>query len=333
MKSENGARRKSDRVYGTASALLGSSALLFLFLILVVLAVFSYPSIVVNGSKFFSSVTWNPGISTELVNINGFPAMSGASYGMLVFVSGTLISSALALLIGAPLSIGVAVFLATLAPKRLSKSLSFFVELLAGIPSIVFGFWGMIVLGPLLVNVIEPALAQYLGFIPGFGGPVYGYGLLASGVILSLMIVPIIAAISRDAMTQTPVELKEAGMALGMTNWEVTRKIVLPYAKTAIIGSLVLGLGRALGETMAVVMVSQSALNILPGSIYYPINTLSAFMAVSFDSAFTDPSGMEVSALVELALVLFVITTAVNVVARLLMRHGFISSAEHLVQV
>ena len=333
MKAGNSSKRVVDRGYGAVSALLGSSALLFLFLILVMLAIFSFPSIVVNGAKFFTSVTWNPGISTNLVNIRGFPAMSGASYGMLVFLAGTLISSALALLIGAPLSIGVAIFLTTLAPKRLSASLSFFVELLAGIPSIVFGFWGMIVLGPLLVNTVEPAIAQYLGFIPGFGGPVYGYGLMASGIILALMIVPIIAAISRDAMTQTPVELKEAGMALGMTSWEVTRKIILPYAKTAIIGSLVLGLGRALGETMAVVMVSQSALNILPQSIYYPINTLSAFMAVTFDSAFTDPSGMEVNALVELALVLFAITTAVNIVARLLVRHGFISSTEHLVQV
>ena len=333
MKAGSSPKRVVDRVYGAFSALLGSSALLFLILILVMLAVFSFPSIVVNGAKFFTSVTWNPGISTNLVNIRGFPAMSGASYGMLVFLAGTLISSALALLIGAPLSIGVAIFLTTLAPKRISTSLSFFVELLAGIPSIVFGFWGMIVLGPILVNTVEPAIAQYLGFIPGFGGPVYGYGLLASGIILALMIVPIIAAISRDAMTQTPVELKEAGMALGMTSWEVTRKIILPYAKTAIIGSLVLGLGRALGETMAVVMVSQSALNILPQSIYYPINTFSAFMAVTFDSAFTDPSGMEVNALVELALVLFAITTAVNIVARLLVRHGFISSTEHLVQV
>ncbi len=333
MKAGNSRRRLVDRVYDFVSALLGSSALLFLFMILAVLAVFSLPSLVVNGLNFFTTVIWNPGISTTLTAVRGFPAMSGASYGMLVFFSGTLISSGLALLIGAPLSIGVAIFLSMIAPKRLSASLSFFVELLAGIPSIVFGFWGLLVLAPLLVNVVEPVMAQYLGFIPGFGGPVYGYGLIASGLVLALMIVPIVSAISRDAMSQTPIELKEAAMALGMTNWEVTRKVVLPYAKTAIVGSLVLGLGRALGETMAVAMVSQSALNILPMTVYYPINTLSAFMAVTFDSALTDPSGMEISSLAELALVLFIITTTVNIVARLLVRRGFISSAEHLVQV
>ena len=333
MKAGNSWKRSADRVYSFASALLGSSAVLFLFMILVVLVIYSAPSIVVNGLHFLTTIIWNPGISTTLTSIRGFPAMSGASYGMLVFFTGTLVSSGLALLIGAPLSLGVAVFLTTVAPKRLSTPLSFFVELLAGIPSIVFGFWGLIVLGPLLLNYVEPAMATYFGFIPGFGGPVYAYGFLASGVVLALMVVPIVSAISRDAMAQTPTELKEAGMALGMTNWEVTRKVVLPYAKTAIVGSVVLGLGRALGETMAVIMVSQGALNTMPASVYYPINTLAAFMAVTFDSAFTDPSGMEISALIELALVLFFITTTANIVARLLVRRGFISSAEHLVQV
>jgi phosphate transport system permease protein len=323
----------TDRVYSLVSALLGSSALRFRFMILAILAVFGFPSIVVNGAKFFTTAVWDPGISSTLISIDGFQAMSAASYGMLVFFTGTIVSSTLALLVGAPLSLGVAIFLTTLAPRRLSAPLSFFVELLAGIPSVVFGFWGMVVLGPILLNHVEPALARYLGFIPGLGGPVYGYGLLASGLVLAIMIVPIISAISRDAMAQTPVELKEAGLALGLTNWEVTRKIILPYARTTIVGSAVLGLGRALGETMAVAMVSQSALNILPRTVYYPINTLSAFMAVTFDSALTDPSRMEVSALVELALVLFAITTSVNIAARLLVRRGFISSAEHLVQV
>ncbi|MDG6989201.1 MAG: phosphate ABC transporter permease subunit PstC [Nitrososphaerota archaeon] len=333
MKAASGWKRSADRVYAFVSALLGSSALLFLFMILAVLVTFGTASVAVNGLNFFTTIIWNPGISTTLTTIRGFAAMSGASYGMLVFFSGTLISSGLALLIGAPLSLGVAVFLTTVAPKHVSNSLSFFVELLAGIPSVVFGFWGFLVLAPMLFNYVEPAMASYLGFIPGFGGPVYGYGLLASGIVLALMIVPIVSAISRDAMAQTPVELKEAGMALGMTNWEITRKVVLPYAKTAIVGSLVLGLGRALGETMAVVLVSQSALNIVPKTLYYPINTLSAFMAVTFDSALTDPSGMEVSAIAELALVLLLITTTANIVARLLVRRGFISSAEHLVQV
>jgi phosphate transport system permease protein len=268
-----------------------------------------------------------------VVSVAGVKAMEGASYGMLVFFIGTLLSSGLALLIGAPLSLGVAIFLSEFAPARVSTVASFFVELLAGIPSIVFGFWGFIVLGPYLLKNVEPSISRFLGFIPFLGGHVYSYGLPTSGIVLALMIVPIIASISRDAMSQAPTDLREAGQALGMTKWEITRKVVLPYAKTAIVGSIVLGLGRALGETMAVAMVSQSAVNIVPKSLYYPINSIAAFMAQTLDSAFTDPTSMEVYALVELAVVLFAITTIINVLARLLVRQGFITSAEHVVQV
>lgn len=322
-----------DRVYKAVSALLGSSAFIFLFLILGVLLIFSCPSLIVNGIGFFTRVTWNPNISGSVTVIHGIRAMSNASYGMLVFFLGTLLSSGLALLIAVPISLGIAVFLTEVAPRRVSFGLSFFVELLAGIPSIVFGFWGLLVLGPFLKAYIEPGMATYLSFIPYFRGPVLSYGLPASGVILALMIVPIIASISRDAMSQTPLELKEAAMALGTTRWETTRRVVLPYARTAILGSVVLGLGRALGETMAVAMVSQSAVNLLPTNFYYPINSLAAFMAQTLDSAFTDPTSMEVYALVELALVLLAITTTVNIIARLMVRQGFISSAEHVVQV
>ncbi|HVC27367.1 MAG TPA: phosphate ABC transporter permease subunit PstC [Nitrososphaerales archaeon] len=331
--SRKASSNTTDRVYKVVSALLGSSAFLFLFLTIVVLVIFSYPSFIVNGLGFFTSITWNPSLSGSVVTVNGIRSMSGASFGMLVFFSGTLLSSGLALLIGVPLSLGIAIFLSEVAPQRISNIMSFFVELLAGIPSIVFGFWGFLVLGPFLIHSVEPVMAKYLYFIPYFGGKVYSYGLPASGLILALMTVPIIASISRDAMAQTPIELREAGRALGLTDWEVTRKIVLPSARTAIAGSIVLGLGRALGETMAVVMVSESAVNILPKTFYYPINSIAAFMAQTLDSAFTDPTKMEIYALVELAVVLLLITTTVNVIARLLVRRGFITSAEHVVQV
>jgi len=175
-------------------------------------------------------------------------------------------------------------------------------------------------------------MARYLWFIPGFKGPVYSSGLLASGLILSLMIVPIVASISRDAMAQTPRELKEGGRALGMTNWEITWKIVLPYARTGIIGGVMLGLGRALGETMAVAMVSQGA-TYLPTSLYSSINSIAAWLALNFDGAATDSTYMFIYALGELALVLLAVTTTVNIVARLLVKRGFFSSAEHVVQV
>jgi phosphate transport system permease protein len=321
-----------DRIYSAATAVLSGSAFLFLFLILGVLIIYSFPSFVVNGLDFFITTTWNVPTNNPIVLVHGFQTLQGASYGMLVFFFGTLITSSLALVLGVPLGLGIAIFLSQIAPHRVASPISFMVELLAGIPSVIYGLWGFIVLGPILVRYIEPAMASYLGFIPGFEGPTYSSGLLASGMILAIMIVPIIASISRDVMTQTPIELKEGGKALGLTNWEVTRKIVLPYAKTGIVGSIILGLGRALGETMAVAMVSNGA-TFLPKTLYYPINSIAAFLAVNFDGAFEDPSKMFVYSLGELALVLLAVTMAVNVAARLLVRRGFFGSAEHMIQV
>jgi phosphate transport system permease protein len=314
------------------TALLGSSAFLFLFLIVGVLIIYSYPSFVVNGFNFFVSTKWNVPTENAVVVVNGIKTLSGASYGMVVFFAGTLITSTLAIIIGVPLSLGIAIFLSQLAPRRIASPVSFLVELLAGIPSVIYGLWGFLILGPTLIKYIEPVMAKYLGFIPGFEGPVYSSGLLASGIILAIMIVPIVASISRDAMSQTPIELKEGGKALGMTNWEITRKIVLPFAKTGIIGSVILGLGRALGETMAVAMVSNGA-DFLPKTLYYPINSIAAFLALNFDGAFEDPTKMFVYALGELALVLLAITMLVNIGARLLVKRGFFSSTEHVIQV
>jgi len=327
-----GKRNTTDRIYGALTATLSSSAFLFLALIVVVLLVYSYPSFVYNGFHFFVSTAWNPALDSQIITVHGISVFRGASYGMLVYFVGTLLTSFLALLIGVPLSLGIAIFLSQFAPRRVAAPVSFVVELLAGIPSVIYGLWGFIVLGPILLHDVEPQMARYLGFIPGFGGPIYSYGVLASGIILSIMIVPIVASISRDAMAQTPLELKEGGRALGMTDWEVTRKIVLPFAKTGIIGAVILGLGRALGETMAVAMVAQGA-NILPHSLYYPTNSIAAFLALNFDGAFTDSTNMFVYSLGELALVLLAITMLVNVGARLLVSKGFFSSAEHVIQV
>lgn len=323
----------SDKVYKYVTALLCGSALLFIFIIAFVLIRESYPSFVVNGLKFFTTITWNPALSNVPVKVHGITTMQGSTYGLLVFLYGTLASSAMAVLFGVPAGLAAAIFLTQISPRRLKAPISFLVELLAGIPSVVYGFWGILVLLPLLKNSIEEPLSKTLGFIPFFAGPVYGSGFLASGLILALMIVPIIASISRDVMAQTPLEQREGAKALGLTNWEVTRKIVLPYAKVGIIGAVILGLGRALGETMAVAMVSGSAMNFLPQNIYSPISTLAAFMALTMDSAFTDPSNMEVSALVELAVVLLLITMVVNILARALVKQGFIQTAEGAVRV
>ena len=323
----------SDGIYKYFTALLSCSAILFISAIVFILITNSYPSFVVNGFKFFATITWNPQLNGNIILVNGIRTLEGSSYGLLVFLAGTLISSAIAIILGVPAGIAIAVFLTQIAPRKLSSPVSFFVELLAGIPSVVYGFWGLLVLAPFLQYTLEPSMAKYLSFIPLFSGPVYSAGMLASGIILALMIVPIIASISRDVMSQTPLELREGAKAIGLTNWEITRKIVLPYAKTGIIGAIILGLGRALGETMAVAMVSGASINILPQTFFFPINTLAAFMALSLDSAFTDPTNMYVYALVELAVVLLVITMIVNVIARALVKQGFISSADKVVRV
>lgn len=323
----------SDRVYKYATALLCGSAFIFIFIIGLVLVVEGIPSIVVNGLTFFTTIIWNPALSSVPTVVNGFATMEGSSYGLLVFLYGTLLSSAMAVLFGVPAGLAVAIFLTQIAPQRITAPISFLVELLAGIPSVIYGFWGILVLGPFLKNSIEVPMAKYLGFIPFLQGPVYSYGLLASGLILAIMIVPIVASISRDVMAQTPIEQREGAKALGLTNWEVTKRIVLPYAKTGIVGAVILGLGRALGETMAVAMVSGSSINILPTNLYSPINTLAAFMALTLDSAFTDSTGMAVSALVECAIVLLIITMIVNVLARAFVKQGFIQTAEGAVRV
>jgi phosphate transport system permease protein len=322
----------SDRIYKYFTAVLSGSALLFIFLILVVLVQYSYPSIVINGLNFFTTTIWNPALGSNIVVEKGFNVMQGSSYGLLVYLEGTLVTSGLAILFGVPVSIAIAIFLTQIAPRRVTPPISFLVELLAGIPSVVYGFWGILVLGPYLLAVVEPFLSSHLGFIPGFGGYVYSYGLLGSSLILALMIVPIVASITRDVMFQAPLELREGAKALGLTNWEVTWKVVLPYAKTGIIGAVILGLGRALGETMAVALVSGAA-NIPIASLYSPINTLAAFMALSLDGAFTDPTNQYVYALVELAVVLLVITMLVNILARALVKQGFFRSSEGAVRV
>jgi len=322
----------SDRIYKYVTALLCGSALFFIFLILLVLIQYSYPSFVINGLRFFTTTIWNPALGSNIVTKDGFQIMQGSSYGFLVYIEGTLVTSALAIVFGVPVSVAVAIFLTQIAPRRVRPPISFLVELLAGIPSVVYGFWGILVLGPLLLYSVEPFIEARLGFIPGFGGPIYSYGLLGSGLILALMIVPIVASISRDVMVQTPLELREGAKALGLTDWEITRKVVLPYAKTGIVGGIILGLGRALGETMAVALVSGSA-NIPIHSLYSPVNTLAAFMALSMDSAFTDPTSQYVYALVELAVVLLIITMIVNILARALVKQGFIRSSEGVVRV
>lgn len=258
----------------------------------------SKPSIEKFGWRFLTSSTWDP--VQEI-------------FGALPIIYGTVVSSLLALIITLPLSIGVAIFLAETAPPWLEKPLSFLVELLAGIPSIVYGLWGIFVLVPFLRDTVEPYLSDKFGNLPFFTGAPYGFGLLAAVLILSIMVLPIIASISRDVLRSVPQSQREAALALGATKWQAT-KIVLKDAMPGIFGATMLGLGRAIGETMAVTMVIGNRALISP-SLFDPSYTMASVIANEFTEA---TSQLYLSSLIELALVLFIITIIINGLARLL---------------
>jgi phosphate transport system permease protein len=255
-------------------------------------------SIAQFGWRFLATSVWDP-VRDE--------------YGALPLIFGTVLSSLLALVIALPLGLGVAVFLSELAPRWLERPLSFLVELLAAIPSIVYGLWGIFVLVPWLRLHAEPWLGSHLGFLPFFKGAPYGFGMLAAGLILSVMVLPIIASISRDVMRSIPDLLREAALGLGATRWETT-KVVLAASKSGILGATLLGLGRAVGETMAVTMVIGNRADI-SASLFSPGYSMASVIANEFAEATTS---MYTSALIEVALVLFVVTILLNALARLI---------------
>jgi len=269
------------------------------------LVVYSGQAMIFNGLHFVTNINWDLGdLYSDPVTVRGISVPPGASYGILVFIVGTLVSSGIAILIAVPLSIGAAICLAEAVPHRIRPALSMLVELVAVVPSVVFGLWGIAVLIPFIGHYLSPT-----------GN---GYGLLAASIVLALMITPIIASTLLDALLQVPKENRESAFALGATHFEVVSKAMLPMVRTTLIGGIVLALGRALGETMAVLMVSGGGINILPTSLFSPISTIASFIVSQLDSAEADPTNMSVRTLSEIALVLFIITLAVNAAAKLL---------------
>ncbi len=234
-------------------------------------------------------------------------------FGALPYVYGTIVSSLVALVIALPLSIGVSIFLSELAPRWLERPVSFMVELLAAIPSIVYGLWGMFVLVPVVRKFIGPFITRYLGFIPLFNGAPYGFGMLAAGIVLAIMILPIITSISRDVMMSIPNTQREAAFALGATKWETT-KIILSNAKSGIAGATLLGLGRAIGETMAVTMVIGNMPQI-SAHLLDPAYSMASVLANEFSEATTQ---LYLSALIEIGLLLFAVRIILNAAARLI---------------
>lgn len=323
-----GARRRPKGTGWDIGVRLSSGFMAFLtgtivFLIAAFLLIYSYPAIVFNGLEIFISPIWNVGnqYGSGVVTHHGFSAAPGASFGATIFIAGTLLSSALAMLVATPLAILVAVAMVYKVPRQLRLGVNTLVELMAGVPSVVYGLWGIGVLVPWIAANLGPWAADHFAYVPFIGGGAgSGNGLMAASLILAAMVFPIMAATMRDVIYRFPTDVYEASIGLGATSWQTVTRVVLPSIRVQMVASAMLALGRALGETMAVLMVCGSALNLLPGNVFQPINTVAAVIVSQLDSALTDPTGMAERTLAELAVILFAITLSVNLVARLIMR-------------
>jgi len=252
------------------------------------------------GWQFLWTTGWDPALTK--------------TFGALPFIMGTLVTSVVALLVAIPLGVGTAVFLAELAPDWLSRPLGFLAELLAAVPSVVYGLWGLFAFVPLFVRPISQGLEKSLGFLPLFAGPVYGPSRLAASLLLAIMVFPTITAVSRDVLRAIPNNQREAALALGATRWEMIWQVLLPYGTSGFLGAIILGLGRALGETIAVTMVIGNNLD-LTASLLHPGYTMASVIANEFTEATFD---LYLHALIEIGLVLFGITLLINLGARFL---------------
>lgn len=277
-----------------------------------------------NGTEFFTTSVWKEGSAyATTVHTAGVAHPSGSAYGAWPVILGTIQTSVIALVLAVPISIGCAFALTERLPRWISRPLGFAIELLAGIPSVVLGLWGALTLGPLFARDVYPVIADHMPDVPVlrfFRPPVgHGEGLLTGGLILTLMVVPIVTATTRDLFRQVPTLPKEGGEALGMTDWEVGSRITIPWVRSGIIGASALGLGRAIGETIAIAMTTGAIFHVAP-NVYSPMSTMAALIVTQLDSAFTDGTGFAVASIAEVALVLAVLSVLVNIGARGIVR-------------
>lgn len=294
--------KRGDVIFSALVRLAALITLLLLTGIIVSLIFASWPSIQQFGLSFLWSKEWDP------------PAQE---FGALVPIYGTIVTSIIALIIAVPVSFGIALFLTELAPNWLKRPLGIAIELLAAIPSIVYGMWGLFVFAPLFATYFQEPVGNVMSSIPIvgelFSGPAFGIGILAAGVILAIMIIPYIASVMRDVFEQTPVMMKESAYGIGCTTWEVIWNIVLPYTRNGVIGGVMLGLGRALGETMAVTFIIGNTYQLDSASLFMPGNSITSALANEFAEAET---GLHTAALMELGLILFVITFIVLAISK-----------------
>jgi phosphate transport system permease protein len=297
--NSRGGGRLADSSFAALMLLCACSIFVIVLFIFTILILHSHQSLAAFGWKFFTRQAWDP---------------VAGDFGAWPFIYGTLVTSFLALLIAVPLALGVAIFLTELCPKPLRAPISFLTELLAAIPSVVYGLWAVFVLVPIMREVLGPILVKTLGWTGFFDGPNFGVGMLTASMILSVMILPIISSLTRDIMTAVPNSQREAVLALGATKWEMIRIGVLRNSRIGIVGAIMLGLGRALGETMAVTMVIGNHPEVSK-SLFAPGYTLASVIANEFSEA---TSSLYLSALIEIGLALFLVTIVVNAIARLM---------------
>jgi phosphate transport system permease protein len=291
--------RSGDQIAHVVTMIFGASVVLITSMLVYQLWIHSAESRAKFGLHFFYTKVWDPGFE---------------HFGALPFIYGTLVTTALALVIAVPLGLGAAIFLSELAPPKLSAGLSYVIDLLAAVPSVIYGLLAIFTLIPLLSQTIEPALKKSLGFLPFFQGPAYGVGFLAAGLVLAIMIVPYIVSVSREVLLAVPRDQREAALGLGATRWETTWRIVVPYARSGIMGSILLSMARALGETMAVTMVIGNTPTI-SASLFSPGYSIAAVIANEFSEA---TGNLHLASLIELGLVLFLLTFVLNGIARVL---------------
>jgi len=289
-----------DEFFKLITALFASSIFILLGLMIYELVKGSWLSIQTFSFGFIAGTKWDPAISKI--------------FGALPLILGTLTTSAIALIIGVPISLGIGLALSEYMPRKFGFAISFLVELLAAIPSVIYGLWGIFILIPFLRDYVYPSLQVLLGFVPLFSGPIYGGGVLTGGIVLAIMIIPTVSAVMRDLFLAVPVSQREAIVALGATKWE-TAKTIVSYTRSGVIGAIMLGLGRAVGETMAITMVIGNKFQLLPHSLFDAWYTMAAIIANELLEATYD---LYVSALINIALILLFVNLAVNVLARII---------------
>jgi phosphate transport system permease protein len=300
-------RLSGDNLFKTLTTILVGSAALILLVTTYTLFTGSLPALQRFGFYFFTGTKWNPVVGREI-------------FGALPYLLGTLVTSSIALLIGVPISLGIAIFLVEMAPKTLRVPISYLVELLAAVPSVIYGLWGLFVLRFWVLDFVEVPLSSVLGWFPAFSGTPFGLDVLTAGVILAIMIIPTVSSITREVIQAVPDSIREGAYSIGATRWEVISHWVLSYGRSGIFGAIILGLGRAVGETMAVTMVIGNAIgpSAVPTSLFKPSQTMSSLIANGFLEA--TPASLELPAYIGVGLILLLLGLSINVIA-----HVFVS--------